>query len=228
MGKPVAGQSAGEPVASGSVPYLERVDLQQRPQTSDDFNSGAIGPQWEWNHNPDDEHWSLTARPGFMRLIPTSANDLFSARNTLTQCMQDESFQFTARVDLSAMKNGVHAGLAMFEKMAGGLEVVQQNDERRINFFHAQDRTAGPAVSQRVIQLRVRVEGDQARYFFSTDDGRSFQPLGGTTQIQFSWWKGSRPSLFAYTTQSGAPGSIDIDWVRYEPLAGSDLKTAQK
>jgi beta-xylosidase len=228
MGEPVSGQSTGEPVASGPIPDESKDISNQRPQTSDDFSSFSLGPQWEWNHNPDDEHWSLTARPGYMRLIPTSANDLQSARNTLTQCMQDDSFQFTARVDLSAMKNGVHSGLAMFEKSAGGLEIVQQGDERRILFFHGHDQTAGPVLSQNVVQLRVFVEGDQARYFFSTDDGQSFQPLGGTTQIQFSWWKGSRPSLFAYTTQGGAAGTVDFDWVRYERLAGSDIKTAQK
>jgi beta-xylosidase len=228
MGKRVAAQSAGEPVTSGSIPDQVNLLSYQRPQTSDDFNSSTLGFQWEWNHNPDNDHWSLTARPGYLRLIPTNANDLWSARNTLTQCMQDESFQFTARIDLSSMLNGVHAGLAMFEKMAGGLEIVQRSGERRIYFFHAQDLMAGPTLSQSIVQLRVRVEGEQVRYFFSSDDGKSFQPVGGTTQIQFSWWKGSRPSLFAYTTEGGASGSVDFDWVRYEPLAGSELKTAQK
>jgi len=228
MGEPAAGQSSGEPVASGPIPDYARDVAYERPQTSDDFNSGSLGPQWEWNHNPVDDHWSLTARPGYLRLIPGSASDLLSARNTLTQCMQDDSFQFTAKVDLAAMKSGVHAGLAMFEKMAGGLEVVQQGEERKILFFHAQDRIAGPALSQSTVQLRVRVDGDQARYFFSTDDGQSFQALGDSTKIQFSWWKGSRPSLFAYTTQEGAPGAVDFDWVRYEPLRGAEVKTAQK
>ena len=228
IGNPVAGQSAGEPVASGPIPDQTMSSSQQRPQTSDDFSSGSLSPQWEWNHNPDDEHWSLTARPGYLRLIPSGAKDLLSARNTLTQCMQDDSFQFTARVDLSGMKNGVHTGLAMFERMAGGLEVVQENNERRILFFHAQDRTSSLTLSKNVLQLRIRVEGVQASYFYSTDDGQSFQPLGGTTQIQFSWWKGSRPSLFAYTTKGGVPGFIDFDWVRYEPLDGADLKTAHK
>jgi beta-xylosidase len=228
MGEPVSGQFAGEPIATGTIPDAEKDVSSERPQTSDEFSSGSLGPQWEWNHNPDDKNWSLTARPGYLRLIPTSANDLQSARNTLTQCMQDDSFQFTTRVDLSAMENGVHAGLAMFDKMAGGLEIVQQGGERKIFFFHMQDRTAGPALSQRVVQLRVRVEGDQARYFFSTNNGQSFQPLGGTTQIQFSWWKGSRPSLFAYTTADVAGAAVDFDWVRYEPLRGSEFKTAQK
>jgi hypothetical protein len=33
------------------------------PQTSDTFAGAKLGPQWEWNHNPDDHRWSLTKRP---------------------------------------------------------------------------------------------------------------------------------------------------------------------
>lgn len=218
IGKDPVEEPAGEPVPSGPIPGNPRVISQQRPQTSDEFGSATLGPQWEWNHNPDDEHWSLTARPGYLRLLPMNAADLLSARNTLTQCMQDNSFEFTAKVDLAAMKNGVHMGLAMFEKSAGGLEVVQVGDDRRLSFFHAQDRVAGPLLTQGTLQLRVKVEGDEALYSFSTDDGQSFRQLGTATQIHFSWWKGSRPSLFAYTTQSADPGDVDFDWVHYKPL----------
>jgi beta-xylosidase len=218
MGRSVAGKTAGEPVPSGTMPDQQKATSHQRPQTSDEFNTTDLGPQWEWNHNPEDNRWSLKARLGYMRLVPTNAADLVSARNTLTQCMQDYSFEFTAKLDLLGMKNGVHAGIAMFEKQAGGLEIVQSGSERRIYFFHGQERTPGPALPQNILQLRVKVEGDKASYFFSTDDGHSFQPLGNSTQIQFSWWKGSRPSLFAYATQPGDPGAIDFDWVHYEPF----------
>jgi len=194
------------------------VESRQRPQTSDDFNGAKLGPQWEWNHNPDDAHWSLSARPGYLRLIPTQADSLLDARNTLTQCMQDNAFQFTVRMDLGAIKPGVHAGLAMFEKSASGLEVEQNGHERRLNFFHLGDHTAGPDFSKSVIELRVRVDGDLARYSYSLDDGRTFHELGVDAEIRFSWWKGSRPALFAYTAQAAEPGAVDIDWVHYEPL----------
>lgn len=220
IGKDPDRNPVGEPVPFGPIPDHPSVISQQRPQTSDEFSGVDLGPQWEWNHNPDDRHWSLTARPGYMRLIPMNASDLVSARNTLTQCMQDNSFEFTARVDLAGMKSGVHAGIAMFEKWAGGLEVVQSGSMRRIFFFHMQDRTAGPVLplSQTIVQLRVEVEGEEARYFYSTDDGKSFHPFGERTQLRFSWWKGARPALFAYTTQAGDSGAVDIDWVHYQAL----------
>ncbi len=212
------GATTGQPMPSGPIPGHPGSISDERPQTSDDFSSATLGPQWEWNHNPDDAHWSLSARPGHLRLLPMPADGLLSARNTLTQCMQDNAFEFTVRMDLTEMRSGVHAGLAMFEQSATGLEIVQTGTTRRLSFFHLRDRAPGPDISQAAIQLRVRVDGDMARYSYSLDDGRTFLPLGEATPIRFSWWKGSRPALFAFTTAATDPGSVDYDWVRYQPL----------
>ncbi len=221
------GASTGQPTPSGPIPGHPRVESQQRPQTSDDFSALDLGPQWEWNHNPDDAHWSLSARPGYLRLIPMQAGSLLDARNTLTQCMQDNAFEFTTRMDLTGIKPGVHAGVAMFDNSATGVEIEQDGHERRLNFFHLQEHTSGPDFSQAVVELRVRVDGDRASYSYSLDDGKTFHELGADTEIRFSWWKGSRPALFAYTTQAATPagetgganaGAIDFDWVHYRPL----------
>lgn len=215
------GASTGQPTPSGPIPEHGDAASDQRPQTSDDFDEAKLGPQWEWNHNPDDAHWSLSARPGFLRLVPMQSGDLLSARNTLTQCMQDNSFEFTVRVDVAKAEPGVHAGLAMFEKSASGLEIVQSGAERRLDFFHLPEVTQGPVIAQPVIQLRVDVNGDEARYSYSLDDGATFQQLGTDSQIHFSWWKGSRPALFSYTTSASDAGTIDFDWVHYRALGAN-------
>jgi beta-xylosidase len=218
IGEDPDGDSTGQPVASGPIPGLMRTTSDQRPQTSDDFNSAELGPQWEWNHNPDDAHWSLSARRGYLRLIPTTSDCLLNARNTITQSMQDNSFEFTVRIDLAAMKSGTHAGLAMFEQAASGLEIAQTGPERRLSFFHEQKSTAGPILRHKIVQLRVSVERDEAQFFYSLDDGQTFQPLGETTPIRFSWWKGSRPALFAYTSDGAHAGAVDFDWVHYRSV----------
>jgi beta-xylosidase len=218
IGKDPADNEIGQPMRSAPMPIRANIHAAPRPQTSDEFDARALGPQWEWNHNPDDAHWSLARRPGFLQLIPMQADQLLSARNTLTQSMQNNAFDFTIRMDVSGMKSGVHAGLAMFEKLASGLEVVQAGDERQVEFFQTGENVAGPKIIRPVVQLRVRVRGDECRYFFSLDDGRSFHPLGPVTPIHFSWWKGSRPALFAYTAQSTDPGVVDFDWAHDRPL----------
>ena len=56
---------------------------------SDDFDGRSTlnGEKlyWQWNHNPVAEGWSLTERPGWMRLKTTRVvQNLFVAPNTLT------------------------------------------------------------------------------------------------------------------------------------------------
>lgn len=220
IGDAPAGATAGQPVSTWTNLSHPGKDSNQRPQTSDEFNKKELGPQWEWNHNPDDAYWSLTERRGYLRLKPGFAPDLLSARNTLTQTMQDDAFEFTSRLDVTGMKDGGHAGIAMFEQSASGLQVVQSGGVRALSFFHAQDAVDGPAqLPGGIVLLRVRVNGDMAAYSYSLDDGRSFQEIGKPARIAFSWWKGSRPSLFAYTTtHTTGAGHVDFDWAHYKPL----------
>ena len=35
---------------------------------SDDFDDVNLDLVWQWNHNPDNNNWSLTERPGYLRL----------------------------------------------------------------------------------------------------------------------------------------------------------------
>ncbi|MBB6143611.1 beta-xylosidase [Silvibacterium bohemicum] len=215
IGEAAPGAEAGQPVASWPFPHYAGAPSHQHPQTSDEFSASQLSPQWEWNHNPDNAHWSLTARPGFLRLMPMKAGDLLSARNTLTQQMQDKSLEFTARLDLQGMRDGMHAGIAILEKSASGLQVVEADGKRTLTLFTKSNVVEGPAVTGQTIELRLRVDRDTVSYSYSIDEGKSFQAFGETIPITFSWWKGSRPSLFTYSTGDPDGGYADFDWVHY-------------
>ena len=180
----------------------------------------SLGPQWEWNHNPDDAHWSLAARPGYLRLIPMPADGLLSARNTLTQSMQDNSFEFTVRVDLTAMKPGVHAGLAMFEQSASGLEIVQSGQRAAARFLpsvgarrwarahansdpapRARQRRSGPSISTRSTTARASIRSARPRPSAS---------VGGKVR---------GPLSLPGPRSTPIPGAVDFDWAHYQPLA---------
>jgi beta-xylosidase len=213
---PVMGEN-GQPVTKGDVTIRDVSSSLSKPQTSDEFNSARLGQQWEWNHNPE-PGWSLTERRGFLRLHPTQAKDLMTARNTLTQQMQDETFIFTVKLDLSHMGEGVHTGIAMLDQSLSSLEIVWHEGERTLRYHSNDSEIAGPKLPANVLQLRLRVVKDEVEYLYSFDEGRHFTALGAKTKIFFSWWKGSRPALFAYDTSTEAnPGYIDFDWVRYQP-----------
>jgi beta-xylosidase len=222
IGERIAGTDGGQPVQTHAVPDTGRSAPAVHPQTSDEFAAGTLGPQWEWNHNPDDSHWSLTRRPGFLRLEALHAPDLVSARDTLTQMLQGPAAQITAGMAIGAMEDGQRAGLAMFGRLPSWIGVVQAHGARRVTFAASGIETPGEALAAATefILLRMQVEDEWVRYSYSLDGGKSFRPLGSRARMLFSWWKAARPALFTYNTAAHGGGIADFDWVHVTTWQG--------
>ncbi len=222
IGEPLPDGIAGQPVLTYRMPDTGNPPGTGRLQDSDEFSSPELGLQWSWNHNPDDSAWSLAARPGFLRLEALPAEQLVTARNTLTQILQGPSSRITARLDISAMRDGQRAGLSLFGVRPAWIGVVRRDGRSRVTLSVEGEETSGPELSGATIDLRAAVAPDQTvTYSYSLDDGATFRPFGTAIPLsKFSWWKGSRPALFSFTR--GTPGGwIDVDWVRVTRGDGS-------
>lgn len=221
MGELLPETTIGQPVASHAMPDVGRVFAPVYPQSSDEFSDGTLGLQWEWNHNPVDTHWSLTQRRGYLRLKALPATDLVSARNTLTQVHQGSASQTTARVDVTGMTDGQKAGLGMLQLQPSWIGVTQTDGQRYLTYASAGVETRGPAVTGTSLQLQTTVGDQIIRHSYSLDEGKTFVPFGGEAQLRFSWWKGSRPALFTFSTAAppSAGGYVDIDWMHVRQLS---------
>jgi len=135
----------------------------------------------------------------------------------LTQILQGPRATFTVRMDAAHLSDGQRAGLALFGVKPAWIGVRRDADGAHIALASAGVETAGPAAG-RIVQLRAEVSPDQSvRFSYSLDDGRSFAPLGEAVPLsRFSWWKGSRPALFSYTTGKAKAGYADFDWLHVE------------
>lgn len=219
MGDAPPGAIAGQPVTEHAAPRTGDWTPQIHIQQSDEFSDRSLGLQWSWNHNPVVANWSLTSRPGWMRLTAAPSQHLVTARNTLTQILIGPSSSITARVDVRRMADGQRGGLSLFGIRPSWVGVVQSEGRRHVTFADGGAEQRGPALTSHTLQLRAQVDAEAlVRYSYSLDEGRSFVPIGKAVALQpSSWWKGSRPALFTYQTQdtSGArPGRLDVDWVR--------------
>ena len=100
---------------------------------SDDFNRDETDPGnnrienkyqmplvWQWNHNPDHEYWSVTDRPGYLRLINGRMDPGFlDTQNSLTQRTFGPESSAHIAMDISNMKTGDYAGLGALQKNFG-------------------------------------------------------------------------------------------------------------
>ena len=185
---------------------------------TDTFSGTTLGPQWEWNHNPDTSRF--TVNNGLQLRTATVTNDLYAARNTLTHRIQGPTSTATIELDYSTMANGDRAGLAMLRDSSAWIGVKRDNNSTRVvmtngltmdgnwNTTGTGTEQASAAVSGGRIWLRVNADirpgsGRQARFSYSTD-GSTFTSLGPAFTLNNAWqfFMGYRFGIFNYATQA--------------------------
>jgi xylan 1,4-beta-xylosidase len=175
----------------------------------DDFSGPRLANVWQWNHVPDDTRWSLTERPGYLRLHALPAADLWWARNTLTQRAVGPRSSPTAVLETGGMRVGDVAGLALFNWPYAWIGVRRDSTGPVLEQF---DRTTERSVRRPLHATRLWLRADcdflteKARFSYSTD-GTRFEPMGDefTMVFQLKTFQGVRYALFSYNAD-GAPG----------------------
>lgn len=184
-------------------------------ERNDDFSGPNLRPVWQWNHVPDDSKWSLSERPGCLRLYSSASKDLWTAKNTLTQRSIGPVSIPTAGLETGGMELGDTAGLALMNCPYAWIGVSRTRYGTFIEQFN--QLTGGlsrvPFRGRRV-WLRARCDflTEKAQFSYSTD-GRTFEPLGGefTMIFQLKTFQGVRYSLFHYNTEGAGGGYADFD-----------------
>ncbi|MEU8002544.1 family 43 glycosylhydrolase [Catellatospora sp. NPDC049111] len=207
-------------------PNLPAPPRQVKPMIgSDSFTASTLGPQYEWNHNPDNSRWSVGS--GLRLQTATVTNDLYNARNTLTHRIQGPTSTATIALDYSAMRDGDRAGLAMLRDQSAWIGVKRDNGTTRVvmtngltmdsswNTTGTGSENASASVSGGRIWLRVNADirpgsGRQARFSYSTD-GTNFTALGSAFTLNNAWqfFMGYRFGIFNYATQA-LGGSVTV------------------
>ncbi len=189
------------------------------PQTDDEFGSRELGPQWEWNHNPRDDHWSLTEREGWLRLkagVPVGEGGFWNAANTVSQrIMGKGKGVVTVKVDISGMKPGQQAGFCHHSGQYVLLGIrVWGDGSKRLIFNNDGKETLGPVITKNEIYYRTNIDGIQADFSYSLD-GKSWIPFGDRFMLEFGRWRGDRLGFYCWNDGTDS-GHIDVDWFHYE------------
>lgn len=194
---------------------------------SDEFNrrpgEPALPLVWQWNHNPDNRLWSLTARPGFMRLATGRVDaHIEAARNTLTQRTIGPESTGATLVDASRLKDGDFAGLVLFSRHYGMAGVKSEGGTNFVVMVSAE--SGAPVEMARVplgrdtVHLKAecdfRDRADIARFYYSLD-GQSWTAIGGPLRMRYTLdhFMGYRFGLFNYSTKTPG-GHADFDFFR--------------
>ena len=237
-GWPVLGENGKAPMTLDIPASGQGVSGASGIVASDEFDrqpgAPALPLAWQWNHNPDNKLWSVTQRPGFLRLTTGRVDaDLLSARNTLTQRTFGPRSSATTSIDVSGMKDGDYAGLAAFQKRYGFVGVKMSGGARSLVMVSADsdhpEEIASVPLSGKTVHLKVECEfqpaPEVARFSYSLD-GQSWTPIGRPSGLRYTvpHFMGYRFALFYYSTKT-AGGRVDFDYYRIGKAAThSDLR----
>ncbi|MCU7549725.1 glycoside hydrolase 43 family protein [Chitinophagaceae bacterium LB-8] len=220
-GWPMLGKEGnGKGVVINEKPKVGKTHPITVPATSDEFNASTLGLQWQWNHNPDNEKWSLTERKGYLRLHSSFANDLTMARNTLTQRVQGPASEGTVEIDVSGLKDGNIAGFGIFEKPYAYMAVRKVGNNNcllMVNNGQVIDSINQFTPNKFWIKANATHIGFTATFSYSVD-GKKFIPFGNQLKMDLGYaWTANRFALFNYSIKKeGVDGYADFNWFRFK------------
>jgi beta-xylosidase len=200
---------ARKPVPGGTL---------EAPQSDEEFSGKQLGAQWEWNYQPRPEMWSLSERPGFLRLRafkPLRRNELKAAGNTLTQrCFRASTNTVTEVLDLKGMAEGQVAGLCHYSKDVAAIGVRCRGGSLGLVFVRDQSVAEGPVLPITRVWLRSSwgLDGN-SRFSYSTN-GAAFVGFGEPYQLGWGDYRGDRIGVFTFNNESD-DGYVDCDSFNY-------------
>lgn len=218
---------------NGKVPLSFTVNLPETPTAplvvSDDFeySENKLGLQWQWNHNPTQNMWSVTKQYSYLSLITDTITDsVLQARNTLTQRTEGPVCEVEAHIDYQLLKAGDHAGLVALQSHFGTISIIKHNNNLSTISMTINDGAGKEHIVEQVaitgnevfvkIRFDYRNSRDIATFFYRTSLSSQWHSIGERLQMKYTLdhFMGYRFGLFAYATdQSG--GIAMFDYVHY-------------
>ncbi len=200
--------------------------------TNDPFREVTLGLQWGWNHNSDRLRWSLTERPGWLRLrTPNITTNPYEARNTLTQRVlayhNDKGASYgTVAIDISHMADGDICGFGLFQDPLAFIGVKMNGTSKHIVYYSSsltsktgKVEQSGPSLNGDIIYLRAVPEFStgKAKFYYSLDNS-TYTRFGPDFKMEYdlSVFTGNKFSIFNYATKA-LGGYVDVDWFSTEP-----------
>jgi alpha-N-arabinofuranosidase len=200
----------------------------QAPVERDDFDGPQLGLQWNFLGNPRAESWSLTERPGALRLLGNAARlddglaVFVGRRQEHFACEVATSLDFTPAID------GEEAGLTVWMNPQHhyDLFVTRAGGERRIVVRRRIGSLVAVVASEPIgggpVTLAIRANrysytfacsvGDTAERMLATGETRylSTEVAGGFTGVYFA--------LYATGNGHGSSTPAFFDWFDYRNL----------
>ncbi|EME72879.1 MULTISPECIES: glycoside hydrolase family 43 protein [Bacillus] len=201
-------------------------------KTFDDFLDDSLDVQWQFVRNPDHSGWSLTEKPGFLRLWTGDA-DLheIQAKNTIVRREKHHQYSAVLKLHFTPSEYGEQAGLTCYYSTNNYLKCCLIYEDRlKVKVMENRNgvqKTLGEKNAKEGPIYLKAVINKQARDFYYSYEEKHWYHAGGTKDASFLSDEGSRDEkghtgtmVGIYANNGGSKKKLaaDFDWFRYTPF----------
>ncbi len=228
QGWPVVGEKGTAPLNIPAEGLPPTAPMPPEPER-DDFDGDTLPFCWNFIRRPDPSGWSLTERPGFLRLyggsttLDETASPMFVGRR-----QGHAHSEALCRLEFAPRVSGQEAGLCVYrdhrhhcelfvEHRDGGASLVLRQRIGRLAV-----RLAERPIPPGPLILRVEADDFLYRFSFRMESDAAFQPMGEAEVIYLSTevaggFTGVYVGLFAQRSDDAPMPPADFDWFALHP-----------
>ena len=229
IGNNINGDGIGEPVSESKKPDITNSSEISIPQTTDEFNSDKLGLQWQWQANPVKVWYSLTAKPGYLRLYAvknfTQNGNLYFVPNLILQKFPAPSFTVKTRISFSPELVGEKSGIVIMGREWAYLALEKTSDGIQAGMFKGSyiegydntEKIESQKLTGKSCYLKVHVDEKAVCSFYYSEDDINYKKIGNDFTAQPGVWIGAKVGLFCINPNiNKSRGFADFDWFRFE------------
>ena len=218
---------------TGKVERFTPLPFTDRPQyinntVIDDFLNENLDLRWTFIRVPEEKTYSLLENPGFLRLYSKPGKIEDRKRFSLVGFRQKESdFEFEVKMNFLPNKDKVESGVIHYQKEWNYLTntVIKK---RKKYYLEQKLKEKGKEVvilKKTILKgydgnivLKVKSKKDRYDFFYSLNDGSSFDYFTSIEAIKVLDRNYTGALLGLFTTSNGVLSQdyADYDWVRYK------------
>jgi beta-xylosidase len=229
IGIDINNDGIGEPVLQYDKPDVGQSYPISIPQTTDEFDAGKLGLQWQWHANPQNNWFSLTENPGYLRLYAvqnlSQNGNFWFVPNLLLQKFPAPSFTVTTKIIFNPELANEKSGLVIMGKEWAYIAMTKTNDGLQLGMFEGTYERGNDAtrqvesinIQQNTCYLKVNVNNKAECTFSYSFDGNDYQTIGKQFTATKGMWIGAKVGLFNINPNiADSKGFADFDWFRFE------------
>lgn len=229
IGTDLDGNGIGNPVSEYTKPNTNLKSEIKVPQTTDEFDDEMYNLAWQWQANYYDHWYSLTKKPGYLRLYSqyhSSPGSIWLAPNIIAQKFPAPKFTVTTKIDISNLGDREKAGLVIMgtsyatliaTKDGNGKSTVRLNSCKNARRGYTENTLESIHLNSNEIYLQVKVAKGGMYQFAVGELTAKLEDIGEPIQAEEGRWIGAKIGLYAISSQeTGIKGYADFNWFRIE------------